>query len=458
MSLSAKAPSALELERDAALAERDAAVLERDRLRVELNLRNCALDATKTHFMILDMGVPGAPIVYVNRALSDAHSYAPQELLGHSATILIAADECPAQLKMVNNAIQAGEVIRTEVRARRKDGSVFSAGIFVGPVRNAAGKVTHYVAVGTDITARLEEEANRRQLQERLVNEMHERERMASELRLAHKLEAVGQLAAGIAHEINTPVQYVGDSLYFLQSAARDGEELLEIYRQELRAFPQSEAQQLAASRVRDAETRMDVEFLREEVPRAFDRALDGVTRVTNIVRAIKEFAHPDEQEQKAADLNRAIETTLTVARNEYKYCATVETRLGILPEIMCNVGELNQVFVNLIVNASHAIQAAGKDTATGRIVISTETSGEAVLIRVADNGCGIPERNLERIFDPFFTTKEVGKGTGQGLSLARAIVVERHAGRIDVTSEVGVGTEFVIRLPIAGRGNQPAS
>jgi len=281
---------------------------------------------------------------------------------------------------------------------------------------------------------------------------MRERERMASELRLAHKLEAVGQLAAGIAHEINTPVQYVGDSLYFLQSAARDTEELLGIYRRELGT------QEVAMSRVREAEVRTDLDFLRTEVPRAFERALDGVARVTHIVRALKEFAHPDGNEQKAADLNRAIETTLTVTRNEHKYCATVETKLGALPEVVCNVGELNQVFVNLIVNASHAIQDAGKDATSGRIVISTEASDDAVLIRVSDNGCGIPERNLERIFDPFFTTKEVGKGTGQGLSIARAIVVERHAGRLDVTSEVGVGTEFVIRLPVAGRSTPLAS
>jgi PAS domain S-box-containing protein len=442
----------LELERDSAFAARDAALLERERLRVELNLRNCALDATKTHFMILDRGQPGAPIVYVNRALADAHACAPEDLLGQSALTLLAVDECPDQVRAVNDAMRAGDVVRTEVRSRRKDGSVFSAGIFVGPVRNAAGEVTHYVAVGTDITARLEEESNRRQLQERLVNEMHERERMASELRLAHKLEAVGQLAAGIAHEINTPVQYVGDSLYFLQSAARDLEALLDVYRREFGALPTSEALQAAAARVREAEVRTDLEFLRTEVPRAFERALDGVARVTHIVQAIKEFAHPDGQEQQAADLNHAIETTLTVTRNEYKYCAAIETHFGPLPEVLCNVGELNQVFVNLIVNASHAIQETGKDAATGRITIATEVSGDAVLIRVSDNGCGIAAVNLERVFDPFFTTKEVGKGTGQGLSIARAIVVERHGGRIDVTSVVGAGTEFVIRLPIAGR------
>jgi signal transduction histidine kinase len=281
---------------------------------------------------------------------------------------------------------------------------------------------------------------------------------MASELRLASKLEAVGQLAAGIAHEINTPVQYVGDSMYFVQSAARDLDGLLQVYRHEIDALSPSAALTAACERLRHAEEHADLDFLRDEVPKAIERTLDGIARVTHIVQAIKEFAHPDAHEQKATDINRAIETTLTVARNEYKYYATVVAQLGNLPEVVCNVGELNQVLVNLIVNASHAIQESGQDAQTGRITITTAVDADTVLIRVADNGCGIPEPNLERVFDPFFTTKEVGKGTGQGLFIARSIIVERHGGRIDVTSKVGAGTEFTLHLPIAGRGGALAS
>ena len=435
-----------------------AALDERDRLRIELDVRNCALDATHSHFMILDMRQRGSPIVYANRALAAAHGYEPGELVGKSATFLLATEQCPAEVHAINNALRTGAALSTTVRARRKDGSFFHAGIFVGPVPNAAGDVTHYVTIGADITARLEEEANRRQLQEQLVSEMQERERMASELRLAHKLEAVGQLAAGIAHEINTPVQYVGDSVYFLQTAARDLETLLTLYRHEIEMLPHEPPLQAARERLHAAEARADLDFLRDEMPKAIDRALDGIGRVTHIVRAIKEFAHPDTQEQKAADINRAIETTLTVTRNEYKYCAIAVAQLGTLPEVVCNVGELNQVLVNLIVNAAHAIEQSGQDATTGRITITTDAVGDAAVIRVADNGCGIPDKNLERIFDPFFTTKEVGKGTGQGLSLARSIIVERHAGRIDVTSAVGAGTQFTIHLPIAGRAGASGS
>ena len=252
---------ALVAQRNAAYAERDAAVAERERLRVELNVRNCALDATKTHFMILDMKRPGSPIIYVNRAMAGAHGYEPAELLGKSAMQLIATEHCEQEVRAINQAMRAGGSVRTDVRGRRKDGSSFHAGIFVGPVQDAAGEVTHYVAVGADITARLEEEANRRGLQEQLVNEMRERERMASELRLGHKLEAVGQLAAGIAHEINTPVQYVGDSMYFVQSAARDLEGLLELYRREIATLPASTALSAACERLRQYVLQRDTSF-----------------------------------------------------------------------------------------------------------------------------------------------------------------------------------------------------
>jgi signal transduction histidine kinase len=175
------------------------------------------------------------------------------------------------------------------------------------------------------------------------------------------------------------------------------------------------------------------------------------VARVTNLVRAMKEFAYPDAPEHVPADLNRAIETTIAVARNEYKYAAALTTHLGELPSVLCNVGELNQVFLNLIVNAAHAVQDAGKDAMSGRIDIETRANGEMAEISVADNGCGIPAANLAKIFDPFYTTKEVGRGTGQGLAIARSIVVDRHGGELDVQSSPGVGTTFIVRLPVRG-------
>lgn len=194
------------------------------------------------------------------------------------------------------------------------------------------------------------------------------------------------------------------------------------------------------------------MEYLRAEVPKAFTRTFDGVERVTNIVKAMKEFAHPDANEQSPVDLAHALETTLLVASNEYKYVAKVRTEFGELPQVMCNVGELNQVFLNLIVNAAHAIKDSGKDVDNGEILIRVAAEGDQAVIRVSDNGCGVPPENLSKIYDPFFTTKEVGRGTGQGLAISHSIVVDKHGGDISVSSEVGVGTQFTVRLPIAGR------
>jgi PAS domain S-box-containing protein len=422
-----------------------------ERLSADLSLRNCALDAAAAHFMVIDATPRPTRIVFVNRALAECHGYAPQELVGTDPSLLIATDECREEYSRLIDAMRAGKHERVQLRSRRRDGTTFWAGIAISAVRDATGRITHYVSVGSDITRKLEDERQREELQQRLIAEMKERERMAVELRIAQKLEAVGQLAAGIAHEINTPVQYIGDSVLFLQSAVFDMERLLETYRTGMAALPGGNALNTARERVSKAEQAADLDFLRDEVPKAFERTLDGVQRVTNIVRAMKEFAHPDTAEQGAADVNRALETTLTVATSEYKYCARVERQFGSLPEVMCNVGELNQVFLNLIVNAAHAIQESGKDAATGVIVVSTEATDDSVRISIGDNGCGIPDEYRERIFDPFFTTKEVGKGTGQGLSITRSIV-ERHAGRIDVQSERGAGTTFTLTLPIAGR------
>jgi PAS domain S-box-containing protein len=450
---------------EAALAERDLLRSECDSFRndlvhlhAELVLRDSALDATTAQFMIADMRRRGWPIVYVNRAIAADHGYEPRELLGKSPIFLNPVELNTTALEELNRGMRDGKTVRANVISRRKDGSTFWAGITLTPIRDPEGNVTHYLGMGSDITARMEEQERARQLQAKLAAEMRERERMALDLRLAQKLESVGRLAAGIAHEINTPIQYIGDSVQFLRSAQEELERLLTTYRTALQQIAAGEAPAPLLQSVRETQDGMDLEFLSCEIPKAFERTLEGVQRVAGIVCAMKEFAHPGHIEQSAADLNRAIETTLTVARNEYKYSAQVETHLGDLPEVICNVGEINQVLLNLIVNAAHAIVESGKDTASGRIVIATEQVRDQVRICISDNGCGIPKANLEKIFDPFFTTKEVGKGTGQGLALARSIVIDKHGGHIDVQSEPGVGTTFILTLPVAGLPAQAAA
>ncbi len=421
-------------------------------LQSELDLRNSALDAAGSHFMIADAGRPDAPTIYVNRAMAQACGYEPTQMLGMSLRDYFPRELNAARLDEVQEALCNGTAIRTEMLARRSDGSTFWAGISLTFLRNARDQVTHAVCVGADITARLEQERVQRGLQEELFSQMRERERIAIELRLAQKLESVGRLAAGIAHEINTPIQYVGDSVAFLQSASADLERLRAEYCAALAQFGGAEAAAPIIARVRAAEVATDVAFLSVEIPKACERTLEGVERVASIVRAMREFAHPETQEHSLADLNHAIQTTLVVASNEYKYSAVLETQLAALPNVMCNVGELNQVFLNLIVNAAHAIGESGQSAATGRITVSSAVRADQVVVSIADNGCGIKSENVEKIFDPFFTTKPVGKGTGQGLAIARSIVVERHGGTIDVESVMATGTRFIVTLPIAGR------
>ena len=203
-------------------------------------------------------------------------------------------------------------------------------------------------------------------------------------------------------------------------------------------------------AKVRKAEEAADCDYLLEEIPKALAQTLEGVTRVATIVRAMKEFAHPEGKEMAAADINRALQSTLTVARNELKYIADVETEFGELPLVVCNVGDLNQVFLNLLVNAAHAIgEKVGKSGQKGNIRVRTVAEGGTVLVTVSDTGCGIPEANRARVFDPFFTTKEVGRGTGQGLAIARSVVVDRHKGALTFESEEGKGTTFYVRLPV---------
>jgi signal transduction histidine kinase len=267
---------------------------------------------------------------------------------------------------------------------------------------------------------------------EQLREQIRLRQAAEMELGLAQKLESVGRLAAGIAHEINTPIQYITDSVSFLGSAF---DELLAVVAANDGAQQQNQSEEL--------------KFLRDEVPRAIERTIEGAERVATIVRAMKEFSHPDASEKAPADVNRALQNTLMIARNEYKYVATVDLQCGELPEVMCNVGELSQVFLNLIVNSAHALADAGRDAETGRITIKSGLVEGWAEFSFEDNGCGIPPEIIGKIYDPFFTTKEVGRGTGQGLAIARSIVVDKHAGRISVQSTPGKGTCFTLRLPV---------
>ncbi len=294
------------------------------------------------------------------------------------------------------------------------------------------------------------------QLYSGFVRDLREKKRLEVELRHAQRLESVGRLAAGIAHEINTPTQFVGDNVHFLEDAFQGVRSVLEAQRAVCAEAEHGQPAAATLAAARAAAEEADIDYLVTEIPKAIGQTLEGIGRIATIVKAMKEFAHPDTREKASADINRALQCTLTVARNELKYVADVETELGDLPPVVCHLGDLNQVFLNLFVNAAHAIGDVVRGSgAKGRIRVATRRDGDDVVISVEDSGCGIPAEIRGKVFDPFFTTKEVGRGTGQGLALARSIVVDKHGGSLSFESTVGKGTTFHVRLPIDSAGTR---
>lgn len=279
------------------------------------------------------------------------------------------------------------------------------------------------------------------------------------QLAQANRLESIGQLAAGVAHEINTPVQYVSDNTRFLTDEFAGLLEGVQRIAGLVRAAPtgvagdQCQAVEVMAQ-VRAVIDRIDLDFLAEEVPGALSQSLEGLNRVAEIVRALKDFSHPG-QDRTYADLNRAVQTAVELSRGEWKYVAALhldlDPAIGVVP---CYETELKQVLLNILVNAAQAIQQVGADPSTGRIRVRTRRDGDTVTIEVQDNGPGMDEQTRQRIFDPFFTTKEVGRGTGQGLSLAWASIVTKHGGTLRVDSSPGAGAVFEIRLPASSTGS----
>ncbi|MEO7206422.1 MAG: PAS domain S-box protein [Steroidobacteraceae bacterium] len=281
-----------------------------------------------------------------------------------------------------------------------------------------------------------------------ITQDVTERRKLERELANAQKLESIGQLAAGIAHEINTPTQFIGDNIRFLQESVG---EMLGVVDRLLKLGATQDAAIISTKELEALFAAVDMTYLREEVPKAIVQSLDGVERISKIVGAMKDFSHPA-SEKAPHDLNRAILSTITVATNEWKYVADVVTDLAAdLPFVPVMPGAFNQVVLNILVNAAHAIAAANTATpgAKGAITVSTHKHHDWAEIRIKDSGCGMPQEVRDRIFDPFFTTKGVGKGTGQGLAIAHDVIVKKHHGTIAVETAPGLGTTFVLRLPL---------
>jgi len=313
----------------------------------------------------------------------------------------------------------------------RPNGKEGVLGLTINPLLRDGDVFLGFTIIGADIT-------ERKMLEKQLIQ--------------AQKLRSIGQLASGIAHEINTPTQYVGDNVRFLKDSFED---ILAVLRGNDELLTASRDGRVGAELIRRLEgtrERADLDYLMAEIPVAIQHTLEGIERISRIVRAMKEFAHPGREEKVSADLNQVIDTTVTVARNEWKYVADMVTNLDrTLPAVFCHPAEIGQVILNVVINAAHAIEDVVKQgrASKGVITIATRRRDGWAEICISDTGSGIPEGIRHRIFDPFFTTKELGRGTGQGLAICYPVIVEKHGGRISFDSEVGRGTSFTIDLPL---------
>jgi len=384
-------------------------------------------------------------VILVNKVAEELTGWTLEEALGRPLTevfSLINGKTKEPYKKLLNRALKAGKAVGLFQNSAivSKDGREHFISASTAPIYDQKRNLIGVIIVFRDLTRRIEGE--------------REKSRLETQLLHAQKLEAIGILAAGIAHEINTPIQFIGDNTHFLQDSFKDIIEIIEKFR----AFHQAAEEDRRAGKLAEelavAEERADIEYLTEEIPKSIKQILDGVERVSTIVKSMKAFSHPDTKKMIHADLNKAIQDTLTISRNEYKYVAEVETSFdNNLPLVPCYLGELNQVFLNLIVNAAHAINDAngnGNDSGEpGLITIRTRKEANEVVVEFSDTGTGIPEDVAPHIFEHFFTTKDVNKGSGQGLSISHSVITRKHHGTISFETEVGRGTTFFIRLPL---------
>ncbi len=374
--------------------------------------------------------------LYESPSYQKSLGWSKEELDAMDPLSLVHPDDWDATKRALADAFRTGAGSPLIYRMLTKAGDYRTFESHSAVVRDPQGDHEAVLFSARDITARREAE--------------DERDRMEVQLRSAQKLESIGQLAAGIAHEINTPIQYIGDNTRFLKDSFDDFMVILARQRAvftalDLNSLPQ-ELMRAVPSMLSDS----NFEYLIEEIPRAAEETLEGVDRVAKIIKALKEFSYPMGEDPVMMDVNKGIETTLTVARNEWKYHAEAELELDPqLPFVPGFPGEFNQVVLNLVVNAVHAIQDALPERGAEKGVLRIRTSclDDQIQVEIQDNGKGIPLEVQARVFDPFFTTKAVGKGTGQGLSIAHA-VMEKHQGSITFRSVVGQGTTFILRLP----------
>ncbi|MEG3859165.1 PAS domain S-box protein [Microcoleus sp. herbarium12] len=435
-------------------------ITDRKRAEEMLWLYDRAMAATSTGVTISDATNPEHPIIYCNPAFESMTGYRREEILGKNCRFLQGSDTDSKALEIIRQALKAESGCQVILKNYRKDGTAFWNYFSISPVRDRTGKLTHFIGVQRDITDRKQaeealqnSEAQSREQSAQLAAALEELKTTHSQLVQSEKMSSLGLLIAGVAHEINNPVSFIHGNLAHLKGYTQDLFQLLELYQQHY-PNPVAEIQQKTADN--------DLEFLAEDLPKIMSSMSVGVERICQIVQSLRNFSRHDDSQMKPVNLHEGIDSTLLILNHRLKGNGEMPPiqiikKYGNLPPIECFAGPINQVFMNIFSNAIDALddgnimpnfQEMPKNFR--QIIICTEVVGNFVEIKIADNGQGITEEVKQRIFDTFFTTKPVGKGTGMGLSISYQIIVERHKGEFYCTSELGKGTEFVIKMPIA--------
>jgi PAS domain S-box-containing protein len=400
----------------------------------QLKLHDRAMGASSCGITIADAQAPDIPLIYINEAFTRLTGYTADDTLGRNCRFLQREDRDQPDLAGLRAALRAGRDCKVVIRNYRKDGTPFWNELFTSPVFDENGRLTHFIGVQTDVTERIDAQAALMERQHALQRALTELGETQALLLHSEKMNALGQMVAGVAHEINNPLSFVNSNLYSLQTTF---EEIAAAY-QSLESFVETE-QRSAAFEIRQ---RAMLDDLFTDVGDVLSSSLNGLKRVKKIVDTLRTFSHLDEADLKVSDLRADVESALMIARLQLRDMITVVLDLDALPPIRCYPAELNQVFLNLIINAAHAMPDGGTLTIRGK------EYEDFIEITFSDTGVGMTPDVMANIFHPFFTTKPVGTGTGLGLAIVHRVITERHRGRISVQSTPSAGSTFTLQLP----------
>ncbi|MBD1814099.1 PAS domain S-box protein [Microcoleus vaginatus DQ-U2] len=435
-------------------------ITDRKRAEEMLWLYDRAIAASSTGFTIYDATDPEHPIIYCNPAFESMTGYRRQEIIGKNCRFLHGSDTDPAAVEIIRQALQTESECKVILKNYRKDGTAFWNCFSISPVRDRLGKLTHFIGVQRDITERKQaeealhiSEAQSREQAAQLAATLNQLKATNSQLVQSEKMSSLGLLLAGVAHEINNPVSFIYGNLTHLTNYTQDLFHHLELYQKH---YPDPVAE------IQQEREENELDFLAEDLPKILSSMSVGVERICQIVQSLRNFSRHDDSQMKPVNLHEGIDSTLLILNHRLKGNAEkppiqIVKQYGELPTVECFAGPINQVFMNILSNAIDALEDAKSRQNCQKMLenpsqirIGTEVVGNFVEIKIADNGPGITEQVKQQIFDTFFTTKPIGKGTGMGLSISYQIIVERHKGELYCTSELGKGTEFTIKIPIA--------